>query len=184
MAFQMLRRLGLVGLHTDTRLVTVQPRNFAEALESIMQVQRCLSAIHLYCRKAQLNTINAVTTRTHAEGVSCSFEWQVGSAAGAAAEAAELVDRCRMRLRAVAYLVAKEHRPRILSLESVEPLVIGELVHAWWIVQPRSCVMRRRQTSRDVAGGQWLPEMKELAGGADDWQTPGDAAVRVSWEQV
>ena len=26
--------------------------------------------------------------------------------------------------------------------------------------------------------------MKELAGGADDWQMPGDAAVRISWEQV
>lgn len=55
-------------------------------------------------------------------------ELQVGFAAGAAAEAAALVERSRLRLRAVATLVAKERRPRVLSLESVDPLVIGEFV--------------------------------------------------------
>ena len=54
-------------------------------------------------------------------------ELQVGFAGGAATEAAALVERSRARLRAVASAVAKEHRPRVLSLESVEPLVLGEV---------------------------------------------------------
>ena len=29
-----------------------------------------------------------------------------------------------------------------------------------------------------------MPEMKELAGGADDWLLPGDAPLRVTWTQV
>ena len=33
-------------------------------------------------------------------------------------------------------------------------------------------------------GGHWLPDMKELAGGNDDWQLPGDPAVRIDWDQV
>jgi len=55
-------------------------------------------------------------------------ELQVGFAAGAATEAAALVERSRARLRAVASAVAKERRPRVLSLESVEPLVLGEVI--------------------------------------------------------
>ena len=34
------------------------------------------------------------------------------------------------------------------------------------------------------AGGQWLPELKQLAGGADDWQLPGDKPLRIDWNQV
>lgn len=34
------------------------------------------------------------------------------------------------------------------------------------------------------AGGQWLPDVKQLAGGADEWQQPGDPPVRISWDQV
>lgn len=33
-------------------------------------------------------------------------------------------------------------------------------------------------------GGQWLPELKQLAGGADDWQLPGDKPLRIAWSQV
>ena len=35
-----------------------------------------------------------------------------------------------------------------------------------------------------VTGGQWLPDMKELAGGCDAWQQPGDAPERVTWEAI
>ena len=35
-----------------------------------------------------------------------------------------------------------------------------------------------------LAGGQWLPELKHLAGGADDWQLPGDKPRRVDWDEV
>ena len=33
-------------------------------------------------------------------------------------------------------------------------------------------------------GGQWLPDMKELAGGRDDWQHAGDAPQRITWEGI
>ena len=35
-----------------------------------------------------------------------------------------------------------------------------------------------------AAGGLWLPDVKCLAGGADEWQVPGDAPLRITWEQV
>ena len=40
------------------------------------------------------------------------------------------------------------------------------------------------QTHACNAGGQWLPDMKELAGGRDDWQQPGDAPERITWEAI
>lgn len=83
---------------------------------------------------------------------------QVGEAAGASDEACQLVDNCRTRLRRVAQAVAAtESRPRVLSLEGLTPLVLG---------------------------GQWLPDMKDLAGGVDEWQQPGDSPLRITWEQV
>lgn len=33
-------------------------------------------------------------------------------------------------------------------------------------------------------GGQWLPEIKELAGGECDWQEGGDPPERIEWDQV
>ena len=77
----------------------------------------------------------------------CPCEMQVGFAAGAVTEAAALVERSRLRLRAVARMVAKERHPRVLSLESVEPLVIGEfctclLSNAFTLLRHT----RRRQT--------------------------------------
>lgn len=51
---------------------------------------------------------------------------EVGAAAGVGPEAHCLVDRLRTRLRAVACQVAgAKRRPRVLSLESVNPLVLG-----------------------------------------------------------
>lgn len=35
-----------------------------------------------------------------------------------------------------------------------------------------------------ITGGQWLPDVKELAGGADEWQQAGDAPLRITWDQV
>ncbi|KAA6423422.1 MAG: periplasmic binding, partial [Trebouxia sp. A1-2] len=82
---------------------------------------------------------------------------RVGCAADVEAEALQLVDSLQARLRRVVGLVAKAKRPKVLSLEGLEPLVLG---------------------------GQWLPDMKELAGGRDEWQQPGDAPQRVTWEAV
>ena len=63
---------------------------------------------------------------THHEAHCNDWGSQVGLATGSSAEAARLVDHCRYRLRAIAGAVAKEYRPRILTLESIEPLVLGQ----------------------------------------------------------
>lgn len=52
---------------------------------------------------------------------------QVGAAANAAAEAVRLVDKLRARLRAGAAEVAgPQSRPRVMVLESLQPLRIGD----------------------------------------------------------
>lgn len=52
---------------------------------------------------------------------------QVGCAAGVEDEAVQLVDRLQSRLRRVAGLVsASSSRPRVLSLEGLQPLVLGK----------------------------------------------------------
>ena len=48
---------------------------------------------------------------------------------------------------------------------------------------PVTCASQA-QTHACIAGGQWLPDMKELAGGRDDWQQPGDAPERITWEAI
>jgi hypothetical protein len=35
-----------------------------------------------------------------------------------------------------------------------------------------------------AAGGQWLPDIKQLAGGSDEWQQPGDPPLRITWDQA
>jgi hypothetical protein len=83
---------------------------------------------------------------------------QVGAATGERDAAAALVGQLRERLRAVAARVAPASRkPRVLSLEGLRPFAVG---------------------------GHWLPEMKQLAGGADELQEPGAPAVALRWEQV
>jgi len=53
----------------------------------------------------------------------------VALAAGVYGEALRLVDRLRARLRVVAAMVAKDsHRPRVLSLEGLVPLCLGEQI--------------------------------------------------------
>ena len=178
---QMLRRLGLLGLQSDTRLITLQPRNVAEALDCIMQVRHCTNAS---CVRDPSALISWQRMKTAAPPVPLHCAIQIGYAAGAFADAAALVERSRSRLRAVATAVAKERRPRVLSLEGVEPLVLGET--RLLRTECYSTVVAARVITKSTvtAGGHWLPEMKELAGGADDWQTAGDAALRVTWDQV
>lgn len=52
---------------------------------------------------------------------------RVGCAADVEAEALQLVDSLQARLRRVVGLVAKAKRPKVLSLEGLEPLVLGML---------------------------------------------------------
>ena len=83
---------------------------------------------------------------------------QIGAATGERDAAAALVGQLRARLRAVAARTAGAPRkPRVLSLEGLRPFAVG---------------------------GHWLPEMKQLAGGADELQEPGAPATALRWEQV
>ena len=82
----------------------------------------------------------------------------VGQAAGALDQAHSLVAALQARVHAVAAQAAQaHHRPRLLSLEGVNPL---------------------------VAGGHWIPELKTLAGGRDDLFSPGCAAQRLAWTTI
>ena len=51
----------------------------------------------------------------------------MGCAAGVEDEALRLVDCLQHRLRGVARQVAKAKRPKVLSLEGLQPLVLGKL---------------------------------------------------------
>ncbi len=82
----------------------------------------------------------------------------VGTAAGVPQRARALVDELKARVRAVTSATAHiPHRPRLMSLEGVNPM---------------------------VAGGHWIPELKILAGGRDDLFRPGCAAQRLAWSTV
>jgi iron complex transport system substrate-binding protein len=82
----------------------------------------------------------------------------VGQAAGAPDQARALVTALQARVHAVASTAAQvPHRPRLLSLEGVNPL---------------------------VAGGHWIPELKTLAGGRDELFSPGCAAQRLAWTTI
>jgi len=82
---------------------------------------------------------------------------RVGEATGRAAEAAELLEDLDRRLDAVRSAVAGRPRPRVLALEWLDPA---------------------------FAGGHWVPEMIERAGGVDAVAQPGDHSVRLTWDQV
>ena len=82
----------------------------------------------------------------------------VGASAGAADRAHALVKRLNQRVQDVSAAVAHvAYRPRLMSLEGINPL---------------------------VAGGHWIPELKILAGGQDDLFSPGCAAQRLDWATV
>ena len=83
---------------------------------------------------------------------------EVGEAAGVPDRAEALVSKMCGRVEAVTSKVGRsEHRPRVFSLEGVDPL---------------------------VAGGHWIPEMRLLAGGRDDMFAPGCPAMRLEWQRV
>jgi iron complex transport system substrate-binding protein len=82
----------------------------------------------------------------------------VGQAAGVQDQARTLVASLQARVHAVTSKAGRaHHRPRLLSLEGVNPL---------------------------VAGGHWIPELKILAGGRDELFSPGCAAQRLVWATI
>jgi iron complex transport system substrate-binding protein len=82
---------------------------------------------------------------------------RVGEAAGRREEADTLVRELERRLDAVRAAVAGRPRPRVLALEWPDP---------------------------PFAGGHWVPEMIEIAGGIDAFARPGGHSARLTWEQV
>lgn len=85
---------------------------------------------------------------------------RVGEVTGRTAEAEALLASLEQRLAAVrsaAAALADHPRPRVLALEWLDP---------------------------PFAGGHWVPEMIDLAGGEDVIARPGDHSARLTWEQV
>ncbi len=82
---------------------------------------------------------------------------QVGAATGHTAEAEALLAGLEARLDAVRARVAGRPRPRVVALEWLDPF---------------------------FAGGHWVPEMIEIAGGLDVLAKPGDPSRRLTAEEV
>ena len=82
---------------------------------------------------------------------------RVGEVTGRTAEAEALVRDLERRLDAVRFRVQGRPRPRVAALEWLDP---------------------------PFAGGHWVPEMIEIAGGIDVFAKPGDHSARLTWEQV
>ncbi|MCH7738321.1 MAG: ABC transporter substrate-binding protein [Chloroflexi bacterium] len=83
---------------------------------------------------------------------------QVGRACDAGEQAAQTVAAMRRRVQAIQEkLQTAAKRPRVFSLEGINPLVVG---------------------------GHWIPDMLGLAGGIQDMFAPGCAAKRLDWNEV
>ncbi len=83
---------------------------------------------------------------------------QVGRACGAEGQAAQTVASMQQRVQAIQHrLPLIDRRPRVFSLEGINPLVVG---------------------------GHWIPDMLELAGGKQDMLASGCAAKRLDWIEI
>ena len=83
---------------------------------------------------------------------------RVGAVCGADAQAEALAGRLQSRIDHIgAVLEAVSHRPRVFSLEGVNPLVVG---------------------------GHWIPDLLRLAGGSQERFAPGCPAHRIDWSEV
>lgn len=82
---------------------------------------------------------------------------RVGEVTGRTSEAEALLRDLQSRLDAVRARIAGWPRPRVVTLEWLDP---------------------------PFAGGHWVPEMVEAAGGIDVFAKPGDHSTRLTWEQI
>jgi iron complex transport system substrate-binding protein len=83
---------------------------------------------------------------------------QIGVVTGRQSEADALVHSLEDRLAAVRSRAAElAKKPRVLALEWLDP---------------------------PFAGGHWVPEMIEAAGGIDAFARPGDASRRLAWDEI
>ena len=91
------------------------------------------------------------------EGILDSIR-QVGQVCGASIQAAELVSTLENRVRVVEQaLEVIEAKPRVFSLEGINPLVVG---------------------------GHWIPDLLLRAGGNIEMFGPGAPATRLTWDEV
>jgi len=83
---------------------------------------------------------------------------QVGETCGAPEPAANLVAELQSRVEAIRKKLASvTQRPRVFSLEGINPLVIG---------------------------GHWIPDLLEIAGGQQSLYPPGCPATRLEWREI
>ena len=82
---------------------------------------------------------------------------RVGEVTGHTEEAEELVEDLEWRIEVLREILEGMPRPRVLALEWLDP---------------------------PFAGGHWVPEMIEIAGGIDVIAKPGDHSVRLTWDQI
>lgn len=82
---------------------------------------------------------------------------QVGAATGASGEAADVVASLRARIDNVREAVADVPRPRVLAIE--------------WLAPP-------------FAPGHWVPEMIDIAGGANLLGRPGAHSLETTWDAM
>jgi len=83
---------------------------------------------------------------------------EVGQACGAEDSADRVVAGIRSRVQVIQEKLAPvTHRPRVFSLEGINPLVVG---------------------------GHWIPDMLSLGGGTQDMFSPGCGAERLDWDVV
>ena len=83
---------------------------------------------------------------------------RVGQATGAEAEAERITREMQQRIDSIAARTAEiAHRPKVLHLEWVDPL---------------------------MCGGHWVPEMVEMAGGENCFGDKETGSFRLEWEEV
>ncbi len=83
---------------------------------------------------------------------------RVGQATGAEAEAERITGEMQQRIDSIAARTAEiAHRPKVLHLEWVDPL---------------------------MCGGHWVPEMVEMAGGENCFGDKETGSFRLEWDEV
>jgi iron complex transport system substrate-binding protein len=82
---------------------------------------------------------------------------RLAEAAGAAAAGGALAEQATERIEAVRRAVAGAPQPRVAAIEWLDPLYVG---------------------------GHWVPEMVELAGGADVLGAAGEKSRTIGWEEL
>jgi iron complex transport system substrate-binding protein len=121
---------------------------------------RCSPDASEVARVCDVSGISAEVLKLHPKTIGGIFDSmaRVARLTGSEERASCVIRGLRGRIRAVSEKVADvAYRPRVFSVEGVDPLVVG---------------------------GNWLPEMRALAGGREDPFAPGSPAKRIDWDVV